>query len=262
MNEPSADAPEMQTASFRLSGRDWTMSFSLTVPAGPATRRMMLPVLQQMTNEVVDTAVRTAEAGGKTVSCRKGCGACCRQLVPLSPTDARRVAELVEAMPEPRRTVVQGRFAEARRRLDEAGLLEKLRHVADWAKGESRDVGMKYFRLGIPCPFLEEESCSIHPDRPIPCREYLVTSPAEECGRPTPETVHCVPLPMKVSQAVLALEGRSPDDRFLSWVPLTLAPEWAAEHPEGPPERTGPEWVRLILSEMTRKPVPPPGAAE
>ncbi|HEY5241787.1 MAG TPA: YkgJ family cysteine cluster protein [Polyangiaceae bacterium] len=28
----------------------------------------------------------------------------------------------------------------------------------------------------VSCPFLEEESCSIHPDRPPICREYLVTS--------------------------------------------------------------------------------------
>jgi hypothetical protein len=110
--------------------------------------------------------------------------------------------------------------------------------------------------LGIPCPFLEEESCSIHPDRPIPCREYLVTSPAVECARPTAETVHCVPLPMKVSRAALRLEEPGLGERVVPWVPLTLAPDWAAEHPEGPPGRTGSEWAQLILAEMTRKPVP------
>jgi Fe-S-cluster containining protein len=36
----------------------------------------------------------------------------------------------------------------------------------------------------MPCPFLEDESCSIHPDRPLVCREYLVTSPAELCAGP------------------------------------------------------------------------------
>ena len=40
-----------------------------------------------------------------------------------------------------------------------------------------RILGREYFQLGIPCPFLEEESCSIYHDRPITCREYLVTSP-------------------------------------------------------------------------------------
>ncbi len=44
----------------------------------------------------------------------------------------------------------------------------------------------RYFHLGIACPFLEDESCSIHADRPISCREYLVTSPAVNCADPKP----------------------------------------------------------------------------
>jgi Fe-S-cluster containining protein len=256
MDASSATDSDLRTATVRLAGEGWEMRFRLTVPAGPTTRRRMLPVLQEMTNAVVDAAVQMAEGEGRTVSCRKGCGACCRQLVPLSPTDARRVAELVEEMPGPRRAAVRARFAEARRRLQEAGLLEKLRHTGDWAEGEVRETGLAYFRLGIPCPFLEEESCSIHPDRPLPCREYLVTSPAEECTRPTAETVRCVPLPIKVSRAALRLDDPEPGARHVPWVPLALAPDWAADHPEGPAERTGPEWAHLILAEMTGKPVP------
>ena len=253
----TATAADVRTASIRLKGEDWEMSFKVTVPAGPTSRRMMLPVLQELTNAVVGAAVQTVQDEGQSISCRKGCGACCRQLVPLSTTDARRVVELVEEMPEPRRSTIRDRFAEARRRLQEGGLLEKLSHTPDLVDGDERDLGLSYFWLGIPCPFLEEESCSIHPDRPIPCREYLVTSPAAECARPTAETVHCVPLPMKVSRAVLRMEDPGPGARAVPWVPLILAPDWAAAHPEEPPSRTGPEWVQLILAEMTRKPNSP-----
>jgi hypothetical protein len=35
---------------------------------------------------------------------------------------------------------------------------------------------VRYFLQGVACPFLEAESCGIHPDRPLACREYLVTS--------------------------------------------------------------------------------------
>lgn len=45
-----------------------------------------------------------AAAGGRVVSCRKGCGACCRQLVPLAWSEAYQPGELVNALPEPRRT--------------------------------------------------------------------------------------------------------------------------------------------------------------
>ena len=127
---------------------------------------------------VMGRPVKTAEKSGKSISCKAGCGACCRQLVPITPTEAYNLRDLIESLPEPRRSDIRARFAEARRKLDEAGLLEKLLHP-ETVGDELRAVGMEYFRLGIACPFLEAESCSIYPDRPIACREYLVTSPAE-----------------------------------------------------------------------------------
>ena len=62
--------------------------------------------------------------------------------------------------------------------------------------------------MGVPCPFLEDESCSIHPERPLVCREYLVTSPAALCAGPTQEGVTPVAVP-KVSMAARGLQ----DDR-------------------------------------------------
>jgi hypothetical protein len=84
-----------------------------------------------------------------------------------------------------------------------------------------------------------EESCSIHPDRPAACREDLVTSPAESGAHPTQETVRCVPLPLKVSAALrhCATDGATAG-RPSGWVPLILAPEWAAAHPEEDREQT------------------------
>ena len=45
---------------------------------------------------------RRGRPRGVRVSCRAGCGACCRQLVPIAEAEARRIRDLVEAMPEPR----------------------------------------------------------------------------------------------------------------------------------------------------------------
>jgi NADH:ubiquinone oxidoreductase subunit D len=59
-------------------------------------------------------AEENARASGATVSCKKGCGACCRQLVPVSEIEARQLKELVEQMPEPRRSEIWARFERAR----------------------------------------------------------------------------------------------------------------------------------------------------
>src|SRR5436305_2819221 len=92
----------------------------------------------------------------------------------------------------------------------------------------------RYFNLGIDCPFLEDESCSIHPDRPLSCREYLVTSPAEHCTAPTRDTIRRVPTPGFAMTAFAILDGPPPVGKGCRWVPLVLALEWAEANPEPP----------------------------
>ena len=82
----------------------------------------MLPLFHQLTDAFMGVATREAEALGRTIRCGPGCGACCRQLVPVAPAEARALAEHVAALPAERRTAVTGRFREAVARLEESGL--------------------------------------------------------------------------------------------------------------------------------------------
>src|SRR5438132_5375828 len=251
---PNADAlqaPETRSADVDLGLGDWRLQAKLSVPAGLTRLRLLLPMVQSLANAVVALAAKEAEDKGQTISCKKGCAACCRQLVPISEAEARQIRDLVEELPEPRRAHVRARFAEARRRLEEAGVLEMLLHPDRAPVASAKSLGIDYFRLGIPCPFLEDESCSIHPDRPIACREYLVTSPAENCARPTAETVQCVKLPVKIWTALARVEGVAPPGHAIAWVPLVVAPEWAAAHPAEPSPRPGPELVRALFEKLT-----------
>jgi hypothetical protein len=163
---------------------------------------------------------------------------------------------MVERLSEPRRSTVRARFADARRRLEAAGLVDTLRCTAAWSEGDGRSVGLAYFRLGIPCPFLEEESCSIYADRPLGCREYLVTSAAEHCARPSAETVACVKLPFKVWTAVARFDDVPPGAKVIRWVPLILALDWTAAHPDGATPRPGPELLREFFDHVTGKEPP------
>jgi Fe-S-cluster containining protein len=238
------------TADIRLSIGGEPVHLAVSVPTGPAVPRDLLPVFRGLDEVVIGVAVRSAERRGEAVSCRKGCGACCRQLVPVSESEARLLARLVEAMPEPRRSAVRARFADAVRVLGEAGLLDKLRDPGADSGRDLRPVGLAYFRLGVACPFLEEESCSIHPDRPLACREYLVTSPAEECARPSAEAVRTVPMPAGVAAAARSVD-RDPAAGGAGWVPLVLALEWAAAHAAEPPPKPGPALLQEFFKRLT-----------
>lgn len=247
------------TAVLRLGDEQFQVQMS--APDGPARLADLLPQFRALADAVVSHAVEETIASGQQISCKKGCGACCRQLVPITEVEARRLAEFIAAMPEPRQSTIRARFAAALTRLESAGVLDLLRRSDRLLDEMSQspdpvhEFGLRYFQLGIPCPFLEEESCSIYEERPIACREYLVTSPAENCAQPKPYTIHCVPIPLKVARAINML-GLGPGARMTRWVPLILLLEWAAVHPDEPP-RPGREILREWFECLTGQRIPP-----
>jgi Fe-S-cluster containining protein len=202
------------------------------LPETPARPRFLLTLVQHITDAVVNLADAAVRDSGKSITCRAGCGACCRQLVPVTPSEAHHLRDLVENLPEPRRSEIRARFESGKERLAEAGLLQDCR---DADRGTDRlALGRAYFQLGIACPFLEEENCSIHADRPLECREYLVTSPADHCRADHDGTIRKVLLPVRPMPAFARLDGESPAGGP-PWVPLMLALDWAREHPEPEP---------------------------
>jgi len=225
-----------------------TMSARIQIPAEPIRPVDLLPVLHEL-----DDALIGAATEGKRISCRAGCGACCRQMVPISETEARYLADLIASMPEEQRERVTARLAQATELLASRGLLEQLRVAAASDVEERHKLGLEYFRLGLACPFLENESCSIHPHRPASCREYLVTSPAENCSTPRAGNIAMVDLPAQVSR-VLYRFGGARGEEPARWMPLPLLLEWAAEHREDTqPEIPGTELFANFMNKLVKK---------
>lgn len=238
---------DVVTASVPLKLAGERMQLSVTVPNRAAAVHDLLPIFRGLADTVVGVAVRAVEKKGEKVSCCAGCGACCRQPVPVSFAEARALSHLVDSMPEPRREQVRQRFADAITRLDQAGLLNRL-HPSP-SDADATAIGLAYFQIGIPCPFLENESCSIHAERPVACREYLVTSPAAECARPEAERVRGVPLPAQVGRAMRNIDRRE-SDGDIGFVPLVLALEWSAANPPAPPTITASRLMQQFFAHL------------
>ena len=169
------------------------------------------------------------------------------------PNSAR--ARLVAAMPEARAVVIRERFAAALTRLEAAGLLSP--HEApgnralvvgetDDAAVARRNLGRRYFVLKIACPFLENESCSIHPDRPMVCREYHVTTPAADCADLYDKEVRRVEPPLRMGE-VLARTFAKVAAAETYMVPLVLSLEWSTAHCT---EITAPHDGRALMDAM------------
>ncbi len=236
-------------AEIRLSVYGEPVTISVNIPTRHTTTRRMLPIFREACHRVVEGAVNHAENNGRTVSCKAGCGACCRQLVPIAPSEAHLLKELVNDLPPDRKAQIEGRFENARSRLEQAGLLQTLSAAEKPVDSEYKRLGLEYFALGVPCPFLENESCSIHQDRPLVCREYLVVSPAENCARTNGEPIEVLKIPGKASKALLAIDDAE-DKKLRNWVPLVLALEWAEKNPKASPARPGTEIAERFIREL------------
>lgn len=158
---------------------------NLALPRTEITVHELLPAIFSVADEVVRQSCDAVATMGKPVQCGPGCGSCCRQLVPVSEYEAAHLAAVVRAMPAMQRSRIVGRFSEAIAKLDKVGLLTKLTNAYAHEAHDWRvlvPLKKQYWDLAIPCPFLEDNSCSIHPHRPVACRQYLVTSSPQLCA--------------------------------------------------------------------------------
>src|SRR5258708_19653705 len=97
--------PPQHWPTVRLRMRVLGEPIAVEAPMPPERVRLdeVLPLLHKIDDHAVDLAVRRSEAKGKTVSCRKGCSACCRAPpVPVTPPEAYALLRLVENLPGPR----------------------------------------------------------------------------------------------------------------------------------------------------------------
>ncbi len=224
----------------------------IRVPTAPIRAVDLLPILMSFDDAVVGAFERETVRQGKTISCKKGCGACCRQLVPISEVEAQYLTELVAEMPPERRERVETRFRQAGEEMERRGMRERLLGFTGLtAPDERRQLVVDYFACGVACPFLEQESCSIHPHRPLICREYTVTSPPERCADPSQQEIYGIAIPVHFS-CLLCRFADGEGNRPYRWLPLVMALNSTPRESEPMPRLPGPQILENFLRLIAR----------
>jgi Fe-S-cluster containining protein len=250
MPDASADlsVPTVK-ASFSIPVAGVFLQASAQVPAGRTTLTALLPIIQNLENAITGRVIEESAARGKPISCRAGCGSCCRQLVPLNIFEAEALMDWIRTLPEERQAALAERFHQALSALRDAGVIDEILKN-EWVADEepNRELAINYFHAGVACPFLENESCSIHPIRPLICREYLVVSPPELCQDPSIYDVTGLQLPLKLSR-VLHTFGQQISGDPRGWIPLVFLLAWgkAGQRPGDFVAGTGEEVLRKFL---------------
>lgn len=220
------------------------LDLSIQTPAGPIAATVELPdgfipvsrivpLLRQLGEQAQALEQQRTTAAGAAISCAKGCAACCRMLIPVSPPEAFALRSMVAALPDKRRQAVERRIADVHSKLEQARLLAGLMNLAETTRSvtdeETEPLNRAYYELKLPCPFLEKEECSIYPDRPAACRELLVTSPAEWCQDMVNKPVRALPVPLRMG-TILSLLWADLTGFAPRLIPLPLALDWADRH--------------------------------
>ena len=248
-----ASAPPGQTVdgTFVIKAEGEVRRLRISVPRDPVAFRAVLPAVRALADGSVELALQSAERQGAPVSCKPDCCACCYYAPMLSPAEARSVAELVDALAEPRRSEIIARFEQALERLREAGLLQRYEQTRRLESDGSSRAGYPgwhddYLRLKVACPFLENKRCSIYTERPMACRSYLVRNDPAECAR-TGGALEQVAVRPSVARAAWVLGQEEAVHRSIM---LVTALEWARETPEAGPRATGIQWLARLKASL------------
>jgi len=149
-------------------------------------------------------------------------------MVPLSPPEALYLVELIDALDPASQSVVLSRIDSIIRVLERKSMINNFLR-SEYSDDLAMSIAKEYFSLKMPCPFLDANICSIYPYRPVACREYNVTTPAERCNDPYSHHIEKIPMPAPLSEPLAHLTA-SLTGIWPRLIPLVIAPRWSGEN--------------------------------
>jgi Fe-S-cluster containining protein len=231
------------SVSIKFTYRGQQQRLEFEKPPSDATTRQLVSLAHEIADGVSRTLVQVQAEMGQPISCRDGCGACCRYLVGISAIEARDLMSYIRGMLPEERAELQERFRQALERLEQFGLLERVRAARQASVDEVQQLVREYPLAGAACPFLVNESCSIYERRPAACRQLLVVSPPEICATPPYEDVQIAYPPLNVKAALRAIGETGRENP--APIPLVLLLEWKDNLPER--QQTTEAWILELL---------------
>ena len=254
--DASVETPSVERFEIALNTPAGRVNTVLDVPTGFVPITSIVPVTRRLGEEMLKLEEVHARETGRSISCQMGCAACCRMLVPLSPPEAFALQDYVDQLPADRRSTLHQKVMESRTILTSHGVWGRLQAVADATHPIPDDqlepLNRDYYALRHPCPFLENEMCSIYEARPAACRELLVTSPAALCDNLVENPVTALPVPVRIG-TLLGLLWANLTDSAPRLIPLPLALDWARQHRNQAARTwTGSHLIDQMLDKMWR----------
>lgn len=230
---PPLQTPSTERFEISITTAAGHVSAAVDAPTAFIPVTSLVPLLRSLGEEAQRLEEARSAAEGRLRSCTKGCAACCRMLVPLSPPEAFRLMDRVRQWPVEQQERLAIRLEETKSALAAHGIWQRLLDIAESEQlpndEELAPLNEAYYSLRIPCPFLEEDACSVYEERPSACRELLVTSPPANCDNMVSGKVEALAIPFRVG-TILGLVWGELTASVPRMIPLPMIAEWVERH--------------------------------
>lgn len=194
----------------------------------------LVPLARLLSAKIVSIVKQNIKDRGGTVACRANCAQCCRYLVPLAIPEAMYLTNEVGAMAQWKRALVnEFCFSTARTILESTpkDCVEEFTNIGHRTSSKSKDVSDWYRQINLPCPFLLDNLCVIHEQRPIACREHLVVGSAADCDPNSANLPQVVQMPVSILEVLAHLTSEL-EQASVEAVMLPFALAWCDDNRE------------------------------
>lgn len=166
---------------------------------GPATLSDIVSLARSISDEQCLTVIDHLETNGQCVQCSKGCFACCGYLVTLSLPEVFRMQKELSAMGAGRYVSILYSCLDSSKKILDIDVLEEY-NINE--KPEMTQISKWYAELDLSCPFLSNGLCGIYEQRPLACREHMVTTSPQSCINNEMNTTEIVDMPVSILEAL------------------------------------------------------------
>lgn len=128
-----------------------------------------------------------AKAAGESITCRRGCpySSCCMEYVDATVQECEAIVYYLYHNEKALRLFLSNypSWRQKVKMIEDIfrACKERSSTFMEVRQRDMGEAGERYFRQKIPCPFLENNLCSIYEVRPYACAGYYVTSPLSHC---------------------------------------------------------------------------------
>jgi Fe-S-cluster containining protein len=151
-------------------------------------------LLIQTRNNSYNALRKTLASKGEMITCRKGCTNCCFHYVAVPLTHGMAIVDYLYDRKELLKQFLHNYEKWCHKGYDISNVIDHTRGHAFSASmpindiiAVTRPLSMRYLQMGIPCPFLVNDTCLIYPVRPFPCSGQYSVTPADWCNHNTEE---------------------------------------------------------------------------